>query len=116
MSKVFVVQKQQRWDAARGMMVPKFDVEPARQYGELVFLLSPTAAPWNPDSIIGELRGKLIDFTSEDFLLLIGNPVIIGWTVTLAYQRTGGWLNLLQWSGKDGSYRCIPCNLGGAPN
>jgi len=110
MSKVFVVQKQQRWDGAKGELVPKFDLKPAEQYGELVFLLSPTANPWNAARMIAELRTKLATFTAEDYLLLIGNPVLMGLTVALAAERTGR-LQLLQWSGKDGKYIRIECAL-----
>lgn len=110
--KVFIVQKQQRWDDTKNELVPKFDIEPAKKFGEIIYLLSPTAGPWNSGSIIAELKQKLSEYTPNDFLLLIGNPCIIGWTVALASQRTGGKIKLLQWSGKDRTYLAIPCDIG----
>lgn len=104
MRKVFVVQNQHRWSAQHEGFVPKFDLTPAEQFGELVYLLSPTAAPFHPEPIIREMKAKLKDFARGDHLLLVGNPILIGFAVALAAQRTGGVVSLLQWSGKDQRY------------
>ncbi len=111
MSRVFVVQRQHKYDPATTNLVPKYDLSSAAQYGELVYLLSPTAGPFNTASIVTELREKLRDYTSEDYLLLIGNPCLIGWTVALAAHCNGGAVNLLQWSGKEQRYLPIVAQL-----
>lgn len=103
-SRVFVVQNQHRSDPETGNMVPKFNLAPAAQYGELVYLLSPTAAPWRPDPLVEELSAKLADFTSADFLLLIGNPVLIGFATAIAAKANDGDINCLQWSGREQKY------------
>lgn len=104
MNRVFVVQNQHRWNRQTEQFEPKFDLTPAEDYGELVYLLSPTAAPFNPEPILEELREKLVDFDDGDFLLLVGNPVLIGFSVAIAAARNDGHVNLLQWSGKDRRY------------
>ena len=104
MSRVFVVQNQHRWDRDNEKFVPKFDLSPAGIHGELVYLLSPTAAPFRPAPVIEELRRKLEDFTSDDALLLVGNPVLIGLAVAVAADYNDGQVNLLQWSGKNRKY------------
>lgn len=104
---VFVVQHQHRWDTESRSFVPKFDMEPAREYGELSFLLSPTAAPFRPAPLVQELQAKLSKITSDDYLLLIGNPVLIGLAVAIAASYNQGNLNVLQWSGKDGRYLVV---------
>lgn len=101
---VYVVQNQHRWDTNKKGFVPKFDLTPAEDYGPLVYLLSPTAAPFNAAPIIEELKEKLSKFTEKDRLLLVGNPVLIGFAVAIASQVSGGNLTLLQWSGKDQRY------------
>jgi hypothetical protein len=111
MAKVYVVQLQHRFDRERGELVPKFDLSPAEQHGELVYLLSPTAAPWTPEKIIPELRHKLRDFTDDDHLLLVGNPVLIGWAVAVASHWNEGRVACLQWSGKDKRYTRIEARL-----
>lgn len=107
MSRVYVVQHQHRWDPDRKTFVPKFDMEPAQQFGELVYLLSPTAAPFRSEPLVKELHEKLKHSTSDDYLLLIGNPVLIGIAVAVAAWYNRGDLNVLQWSGKDGRYLVV---------
>lgn len=110
-TRVFVVQKQMRWDQSKGELVPKFDLTKAEKFGEVVYLLSPTAGPFNPAPIIKELKTKLSTIQPTDFLLLIGNPCLIGWATAIAVQYTGGRVNLLQWSGKEQSYLPIQTKL-----
>lgn len=102
--RVFVVQNQHRWNRTAQCFEPKFDLSPAEEFGELSYLLSPTAAPFRPEPVIEELREKLSDFGPEDHLLLVGNPVLIGFAVAIAAHYSGGAVSLLQWSGKDQRY------------
>lgn len=104
MARVYVVQNQHRWDHASQSFKPKFDFSSAEQYGELVSLLSPTAAPFRPEGFLPELHEKLAQMQPEDYLLLIGNPVLIGLTVAVAADFLDGRVQMLQWSGKDGRY------------
>ena len=58
--KVYVVQEQMRFDRDSRQMVPRFpSISRATMYGELVYLLSPTAAPFSSESIVKELHFKL---------------------------------------------------------
>lgn len=107
MSKVFVVQSTHRWDDEAKMLVPKFDVGPAREYGHLVFLLGSNAAPFNSAPVIEELKHKLSEITEQDYLLLMGNPALIGFAATIAANTLGGKLRLLQWSGKERRYLVV---------
>jgi len=99
MSVVYAVQRKIRSDGS-----DEFDMRPALRWGELRYLLGPTAKPWDP-SVLGELRYKLVSFRSfEDHLLLVGNPVLIGLTCVVAAQR-GTRLSMLQWDGARREYR-----------
>ena len=111
MKKVYVVQKQMKYDNTKEMFVPKFDMEPAKEYGRLEFLLSPTAQPFSPLGIVQELHDKLQYFTQEDYLLLIGNPCLIGMTVAIASYYADGKVKMLQWSGKEQRYVEIDATL-----
>lgn len=110
MPRVFVVQCQHKMGDA-GRLVPKFDLSTAAQYGEIVFLLSPTASPFNPAPIVAELSEKLEDFGDEDSLLLIGNPCLIGWATAIAACQNDGFVRLLQWSGQTRSYIPVEADL-----
>ena len=113
MSTVFAVQKQMKWDTDTDEYVPKFNLDVCKEYGKCVFLLSPTAGPFNSEGIITDIKKNLAAFTPDDFLLLVGNPCIIGWVVAIAASKLqpGQALKLLQWSGKDKRYLCIESKL-----
>lgn len=109
MSRVFIVQNQHRWDKDKEKFVPKFDFTPAEEHGELVNLLSPTAAPFRTEEIVEELHQKLRTFNDDDTLLLVGNPVLIGMCLAVAADYNAGNIKVLQWSGKDKRY--IPIQI-----
>ena len=111
MSIVYVVQNQHFNDRRTGQRRPKFDLTPAREYGELRYLLSPEASPSLPRSVIASLQYGLADFTERDYLLLLGNPCLIGWTVAVAAQKTGGPVKLLQWHNQSHSYILVEGNV-----
>lgn len=108
---VYVVQNQHRQDHPSGELVPKFDLKPAEEWGEIKYLLSPTARPFQSAHCIGVLHRELARFTSKDHLLLIGNPALIGFAVAIAQMQTGGLVKLLQWDGRAGAYREIIADL-----
>lgn len=112
--RVFVVQQTMRLDRNTNQLVPKFDLSAAEKFGEIVYLLSPSASPFNPDTILPELHEKLKDITPEDHLLLLGNPALIGMVCSIAADYTQGELRMLQWSGRRGDY--IPVHAEGLFN
>lgn len=109
MSKVFVVQDTRRYEA--GAYVSAHDLTPAEQYGELIYLLSPTAAPWKPEGIITELWDKLEDFSDDDYLLMVGNPVLIGLATAVACDVNKGRVRFLQWHGRSQSYTPVEAQV-----
>lgn len=112
MSRVFVIQNQHKLSSTGDALEPKFDLRKARKFGELVDLLSPTARPFNPDHCIGVLREKLADYHVNDYLLLIGNPALIGFAVSVAAELSPtGRVRLLQWDGKRKEYIPIEAQL-----
>ena len=107
---VYVVQNQMRFDHGKGKLVPRFDLSSAEQYGEISFLLSPSASPFNPDSVLTEMSERLQGFTSDDHLLLVGNPVLIGLASALAAD-IAGTVQFLQWHGKDQKYITVKAEV-----
>ena len=103
--RVFIVQDQFKRHPENDALVSKFDFTEAKKFGELVFLLKPNANPFHPnDGVVAELTDKLHDYNKNDFLLLTGNPILIGWTVTIAAQANQGKVRLLQWNGRRQCY------------
>lgn len=101
---VYVVQDQKWVDGDSGELRSKFDFTPARRFGELEFLLRPSASPFNMEPVIEELHKRLSGYDGEnDYLLLVGNPAIIGVAVAIAADYSGT-VRLLQWSGARREY------------
>lgn len=108
---VYVVQNQMRYDRNQGKLVPKFDLNPALEFGNLHYLLSPTAKPFEPAPIIRELHEKLSTYSDDDYLLLIGNPMVMSWAVAVAAEYNEGYVTTLQWSGRDNRYLPVSAQL-----
>ena len=101
---VYVVQDQRRYDKDTGKYVNKFNLTSAEEHGELKYLLTPTASPFHPETLMPELWDRLKDFSDADALLLIGNPILIGWATAIAADANNGHVTLLQWHGRDRKY------------
>lgn len=90
----------------------RFDLSPARAHGDLVYLLSPTANPFRSEPLVEELHQKLRHYRgSQDYLLLLGNPCVIGWVVAIAAHYGGGKVRQLQWDGYLLKYNVIDTDL-----
>ena len=104
---VYIVQNHASYNHKTGLMVPRFDLSPAEQFGELVFLLSPITVPSNPKKVIAELRKKLRDFCDDDYLMMIGNPCLISFCAVVAADINEGRVNFLQYNGSQRAYRVV---------
>lgn len=103
MSKVYVVQEPQSYDKVTGKRTLKFDMSSAEEFGQVEVLLEWTAKPWDK-SVIEELKAKLDRFEDGDWLILTGNPSLMGAAAAIVADVTGGSLRLLQYHGKERRY------------
>jgi hypothetical protein len=87
-----------------GVRVDKYDLTPAEKFGELSFCLGDDADP-SDARITGLLDGALVNFRDADYLLLVGNPALIGLAFAIAGEYNDGRVKVLQWSGRDGDYK-----------
>lgn len=111
MAVVYVVQKQMMLDRKSGDLVPRFDLSAAEQFGELEFLLSPSHKPWPAAPAAASLHLGLEHYTDEDYLLLVGNPILIGMATACASYWNDGRVNFLQWHGKDQRYIDVEADI-----
>lgn len=97
-------------------LVPKFELGPTslagaelrQNYGELIWLLEPNAAPWSP-GIFDRMREGLKSFKGDrDYLLCLGNPVLLSMMSVLAAEFADE-LRFLQWS--NGEYMPLTVQL-----
>lgn len=104
MGYVYVVQRQFRYDPDKGAVVPRYDLGPAEKYGELRLILTDRTAVEKSAVIISKMDLLLRNYTDNDYLLLIGHPVLIGWATALAAAHNNGRIKQLVWNGKDQVY------------
>ena len=61
--------------------------------------------------LIQKLRTLLKDITSDDYLLLGGDPAIIGVTCSVVSDLTNGQYKLLKWDRQEKTYYPIEINI-----
>ena len=91
---------------------PKINIMGAREYGDFKFLLPELSQIiFSPGPLIFKLRQALKDFKEGDYLLLTGDPAIIGVACSIVSDITNGKYNLLKWDKQERKYYPIEINL-----
>ena len=91
---------------------PKINIMSASKFGEFKFLLPEfSQIIFSPGPLIFKLRSLLKEYTIKDYLLLTGDPAIIGVACSIVSEFTNGKYNLLKWDKQDRIYYPIEINL-----
>ena len=91
---------------------PKINIMGAAEFGTFKFLLPELSQIiFSPGPLIFKLRKGLQNYRSKDFLLLTGDPAIIGVACSLVSDITNGKFNLLKWDKQERKYYPIEINL-----
>ena len=91
---------------------PKIIIMGASNYGQFKFLLPEfSQIIFSPGPLVYKLRQGLKEFKKKDFLLLTGDPAIIGVACSIVSDITGGKYNLLKWDKQERKYYPIEINL-----
>lgn len=117
--RVFVVHQPTGRDRVTGQIGPTMDLSPATAFGPLVFVLGETENPFaDVSATVARVWGRMSDegFSSHDYVLLVGSPILIGIVTAVAAAIADGRVKMLQWSGKsrDGAapgYHALSLNL-----
>ena len=109
--KVYVIQEIAGTKAGN----PKINIMGASVYsssGKFDFLLPEfSQIIFSPGPLVYKLRQGLKNFTSSDYLLLTGDPAIIGVACSIVSDITNGKYNLLKWDKQERKYYPIEINL-----
>ena len=110
-SRVFVIQEISGTKAGN----PKINIMGASNYsssGKFNFLLPEfSQIIFSPGPLVYKLRQGLKDYTSNDYLLLTGDPAIIGVACSIVSDITNGKYKLLKWDKQERKYYPIEINL-----
>ena len=108
MKKVYVIQEL----PGTRLGTPKFNIMGASKFGELVTLLPENSQIiMSPGPLIFKLRKLLKNFTEKDYLLLTGDPAIIGVACSIVSDITNGKFSFLKWDRQEKMYYPIKVNL-----
>jgi|TARA_R110000824_G_scaffold62934_2_gene166154 hypothetical protein len=91
---------------------PKINIMGAQKFGKIKVLLKEDSQMiFSPGPIIFELRRLLKNYRPKDYLLLTGDPAIIGVACSVVSDITHGKYNLLKWDRQERMYYPISINL-----
>ena len=108
MSTVFVIQD----IPVTKVVTPKINIIGATKFGKLKVLLPENSQIiLSPAYVIQTLRKKLQEYKKDDYLLLTGDPAIIGVACSIVSDVTNGKYNLLIWDKQERRYYPVDINL-----
>ena len=91
---------------------PKINIMGAAEYGKFKFLLPELSQIiFSPGPLIFKLRKELQNYKKQDYLLLTGDPAIIGVACSIVSDITNGKYNLLKWDKQERKYYSIEIDL-----
>ena len=91
---------------------PKINIMGASQYGQFKFLLPEfSQIIFSPGPLVYKLRLGLRNFKEGDYLLLTGDPALLGVACSIVSDITGGKFKLLKWDKQERKYYPIEINL-----
>tara|TARA_Y100000401_G_scaffold115927_1_gene120552 strand:+ start:632 stop:1003 length:372 start_codon:yes stop_codon:yes gene_type:complete len=91
---------------------PKYNILGAQKYGKIITMLPEFSQMiLSPGPLIIKLRMLLKDYTENDYLLLSGDPAIIGVVCSIVADTTNGKYKLLKWDRQEKTYYPIEINL-----
>ena len=90
----------------------KINIMGAAEFGTFKFLLPELSQIiFSPGPLIFKLRKGLQNYKPSDFLLLTGDPAIIGVACSIVSDITNGKYQLLKWDKQERKYYSITINL-----
>lgn len=102
MSKVFVVSEPLTY--REGKATPMFDITPAMEYGEIEILTKYNQSMFLSVPMVRQLRNDLKDFCDDDYILPVGDPVMIGTVCAVAADINNGLFKILKWDKRQRKY------------
>lgn len=88
------------------------NILPAQKFGEIKILFPPDfQVGLSAGQATQRLMFEMSDFTKEDYLLLIGDPVVIGIATAVASHWSNGKVKLLKWDRHEKIYYPVSFDL-----
>ena len=92
--------------------MPKYNIIGAQKFGKIeVLLREETQIVRSPGPIMYQLRRLLKNFSDKDYLLLSGDPKVIGLSIALACDINNGKYTTLTWDRQEKMYYPTKFNI-----
>jgi hypothetical protein len=113
-SRVYIVQEPLR--RTPNGVIPRIDYSTLTPFGKLEFLftwgeIKDEDALLNTSRFVEQLRDRLDDFDDDDYLVCLGNPVLVGLAIAVAAECNNGRVRVLDWMRNSGKYRMVQVDL-----
>ena len=89
------------------------DFTPALQFGQLEVLLTHTQSMIAPVPTIRQLREKLENFSDNDYIIPVGDPVLMSTVAAVASHMNHGRVKYLKWDRKQRQYIVVQTDISG---
>ncbi len=109
--KVYIPQMPARYDQASRVWIPTIDIEPAKDHGEIVIVTPSSVSRLSVQDQMDIVTEAMMEFTSDDFIIMVGDPFSQALVVATASHITGGRFRILKWDRFTHEYREVPANL-----
>ena len=104
--RVFIPVLPTRYDAATDKRVPSLDLNAARKYGDLSYMLTGPVKPEELSSAIDLIRDQSKLIREDDFVMAVGDVVLVAATIAYVSQRNGA-ANVLRWDKQRRDYDVV---------
>jgi len=94
---------------------PLFDISGALKFGEIEVLTKHGHSLVVSEPVVSMLREKLVDYCDDDYILPIGDPLMIGVVVAIAADINSGFVRMLKWDKRTRDYLVMPVDIYGNP-
>lgn len=103
-ARCFVPQTPTRYDKTIDARTPTVNFSPAKKFGDIVVCLPAGMSPYLTMPAYRLMEERMRDFSREDFLIAVGDPIVIGMAFCIAAGKTGGKFSMLKWERFSGEY------------
>ena len=91
---------------------PGKNLLPAEAFGELSVIFNPKQQVMlSPGPAVNQLNHALRNFSDDDYLLLIGDPVLVGVCCSIAAKFNRGMYKVLKWDRQEHKYYVIQVQI-----
>lgn len=110
MPTVLIPHVHTKYDPISKQRVATIDLTEAQEYGELEVV---TSGDVNVPDGVNQLYDRIMDgeFTASDYILAIGDPLLIGAALSYAAEKIGGPVTVLRWNRFGKHYETVEFNL-----